>query len=519
MKRFVIALMLSALSLSLWAQGYEIGIKIKSIPGDTIILGHHFANDKRLIPDDTVKLDSKGFGVFKGKKKLPGGMYFIFMPSRNYFDILIDDNQKFTIENDTTPAKFLENMVITGDLQNQLFVDYQKFLGKCRTDYEKAKTDEEREAVNKRVEDHYNEQITKYPDMFFSKFLTATRDVQIPANITDQNERYFYYKAHYFDNFPVSDGRLLRTALYEPKINQYIDNIVIQMPDSLIKETNWLVNATRPKGKLVKGENDELFRFMLVYFFNKYAKSESMVAENVYCSLAEIYVKDAVWDTDSFKTELKKKITKKENCLVGNMSKDLILKQLPDDTVKINALRPFTEVLKTEGVEIENKKPDFEDRRDDVVRILEDLIGHFGGYIDMHKTPAKYTLIVFWEPDCSHCKEEIPKLFKFYNDTLAPMGVKVWAVYMNRSVDKLGDLHRHINKWFDFVKEKKLFAPGWINCWNPFDQYRDNYDVNSTPTFYLLDDKKEILLKRIGHEQVYDFIKMVEEDKAKRGEK
>ena len=219
MKRFVIALMLSALSLSLWAQGYEIGIKIKSIPGDTIILGHHFANDKRLIPDDTVKLDSKGFGVFKGKKKLPGGMYFIFMPSRNYFDILIDDNQKFTIENDTTPAKFLENMVITGDLQNQLFVDYQKFLGKCRTDYEKAKTDEEREAVNKRVEDHYNEQITKYPDMFFSKFLTATRDVQIPANITDQNERYFYYKAHYFDNFPVSDGRLLRTALYEPKIN------------------------------------------------------------------------------------------------------------------------------------------------------------------------------------------------------------------------------------------------------------------------------------------------------------
>ena len=504
MKRFVIALMLSALSMSLWAQGYEIGIKIKSIPGDTIILGHHF--NERLIPDDTVKLDSKGFGVFKGKQKLPGGMYFIFLPSRNYFDILIDDNQKFTIENDTVPSKFLENMVITGDLQNQLFVDYQKFLGKCRTDYEKAKNDEEREAVNKRVEDQYNEQITKYPDMFFSKFLTATRDITIPANITDQNERYFYYKAHYFDNFPVSDGRLLRTALYEPKIKQYIDNIVIQMPDSLIKETNWLVNATRPKGKLVKGENDELFRFMLVYFFNKYAKSESMVAENVYCSLAEIYVKDAVWDTDSFKTELKKKITKKENCLVGNISKNLVLKQLPDDTAKINAIRPYTDVMKEDGVEVETRKPDFEDRRNDVVRILDEYIKHYGGYIDMHKTPAKYTLIVFWEPDCSHCKEEIPKLFKFYNDTLAPMGVKVWAVYMNRSVDKLGDLHRHINKWCDFVIEKHLMAPGWIN-------------VNSTPTFYLLDDKKEIILKRIGHEQVYDFIKMVEEDKAKRGEK
>ena len=99
------------------------------------------------------------------------------------------------------------------------------------------------------------------------------------------------------------------------------------------------------------------------------------------------------------------------------------------------------------------------------------------------------------------------------------MGVKVWAVYMNRSVDKLVDLHRHINKWFDFVNEKQLFANGWINCWNPFDQYRDNFDVNSTPTFYLLDEKKEIIAKRIGHEQVYEIINMIEDEKAKRGEK
>ncbi|MBO4371427.1 MAG: thioredoxin family protein, partial [Bacteroidales bacterium] len=169
--------------------------------------------------------------------------------------------------------------------------------------------------------------------------------------------------------------------------------------------------------------------------------------------------------------------------------------------------------------EIEKKKPDFEARRNDVVEILENLNSAFGPYIDMHKTPSKYTLIVFWEPDCSHCKEEIPKLFKFYNDTLSTMGVKVWAVYMNRSVDKLGDLHRHINKWFDFVNEKKLFANGWINCWNPFDQYRENFDVNSTPTFYLLDDKKEIIAKRISHEQVYEIINMIEEEKAKRGEK
>ena len=149
MKKIFIALLLCVLCGGLQAQGYEIGIKIKSIPGDTVILGHHF--NERLIPDDTVKLDAKGFGVFRGKKKLPGGMYFIFLPNRNYFDILIDDNQKFTIENDTTPSKFLDKMVITGDLQNQLFVDYQRFLAQCRTDFEKAKTDDEKNAINQRV--------------------------------------------------------------------------------------------------------------------------------------------------------------------------------------------------------------------------------------------------------------------------------------------------------------------------------------------------------------------------------
>ena len=35
-----------------------------------------------------------------------------------------------------------------------------------------------------------------------------------------------------------------------------------------------------------------------------------MYAENVYVELAEIYCKDAKWDTDSFKTETLKKITK-----------------------------------------------------------------------------------------------------------------------------------------------------------------------------------------------------------------
>ena len=86
---------------------------------------------------------------------------------------------------------------------------------------------------------------------------------------------------------------------------------------------------------------------------------------------------------------------------------------------------------------------------------------------------------------------------------------------MNRSVDNFGDLHRHMNKWFDFVEKQKMFASGWYNLFNPFDQYRDNFDVNSTPTFYLLDSKNEIIAKRISFHQMYELMKYLDEAEEK----
>ncbi|MBQ1697797.1 MAG: DUF5106 domain-containing protein [Bacteroidales bacterium] len=524
MKKIMLLLLVSAIMTGIAAaQGYEIKIKIHHIPNDTVILGHHF--NERLIPDDTVVLDNKCEGVFRGKEKLPGGMYFMFLPSHNYFDFLIDGSQKFSIENDTTD--FLKNMKITGSLENQIFHDYQVMLGDASKDYrtlnedfEKVKGDsvkeapirEKMKAVSQRVEQAYKDQITKYPDQFFSVFLKSTRDIEVPATITDQNDRFYYYKNHYFDNFPLSDARLLRTQYYQNKVEKYIDNLCMQMPDSLNKECKWLIDKARG--------NDELFRFMLVFLFNKYAKNENMYAENVYVELADIYIKDAKWDTDSFKTELGKKIAKRKNCLVGNPSKDLLMRQLPNDTVKIEALRPAIDKMKEEGVAVEKAKPDFEARRNDVVRILNNLVNNFGRTdISVHSIPAKYKMVVFWEPDCSHCKEEMPKLFSFYKDTLSTIGCKVFAIYMNKSVDNLGDLHRHMNKWFDFVKKQKMMATGWYNYFNPFDQYRDNYDVNSTPTFYLLDDKNEILAKRISFHQMYDLMKFLDEAKEKEKQK
>lgn len=514
MKKLLMIMLICTLALAARAQGYEIKVKINHLkPGDEIILGHHF--NERLIPDDTIKLNANGSGLFKGSKKLPGGMYFLFMPNKSYFDIIIDNVQNFSIENDTTD--YLKNIVVTGSVENTVFVEYQRFMLNQQEKYtviaEKQKTAKESndsktvnectaqiDQLNKDLNDHYLSIKKQYPDLFFTKFLTATRDIEVPASITDPDKQYLYYKQHFFDNFEVSDPRLLRTVIYQPKIERYIDKVVVQMPDSLIKECKWLVNQSR--------SSDELFRFMLIYLFNKYAKSETIASENVYVSLAEIYVKDAVWDTDSFKIQLDKKIAKKKNCLIGNTAKEITMQRLPGDSVRIEALRPYLETLKEKGVELEKQKPDFEARRSDVVKILDNFVNQFDGYIKLSQIKAKYTVLWFMEPDCSHCKKETPEFYKFYLDTLQKYDVAVLCIYMNKSVDKFADLYRHIGKWFDFVESNHFY--GWYNIWNPFDQYRENYDISSSPVLYLLDEKKEILAKRIDYHQVYELVDYID---------
>ncbi len=116
-----------------FAQAYNIKVKIPKLKNQQLILGHHFAT--MLIPDDTLVLNSKGEGFFKGKEKLREGMYFIFLPSKKTFDIIIGENQKFTVINDTVDLR--KYLKVEGDKENSIFVDYQNFLDKQRKEAKK----------------------------------------------------------------------------------------------------------------------------------------------------------------------------------------------------------------------------------------------------------------------------------------------------------------------------------------------------------------------------------------------
>lgn len=521
MKKYIIGFVFLILAISgVYAQqGYKIEVKVKGAENGQIILGHHKSGN--LIPDDTAKANSQGYAVFKGKKKLPHGLYLIFLPNRTYFDILVGDDQQFYVENDTTDL--FKNLKVKGSLDNEIFLRYQQFMEKnsqkakaIEEKLKKAKSDKEKEKYKKQLQDltdewkNYILNINKeYPNLYVSQFLKGLIDVQVPDSIKDPLKQYLWLKKHYFDNFDISDIGMFYTPFYEKKIDNYLDKIIVQHPDSLIEAVDYIL--ARVKG------NDEMYKNVLIHLFNKYARSQMMIAENVYTHLAEIYIKDAYWSDPKFINRLKTRIARKKNCLIGVQAQPLELAVLPPDSAAIEQLRIPLKEMKQKGKEIEKQKPKFDDRIADLSELLAQYMANFPQYIDLYKINANYIVLWFMDPECSHCRAETPQMFKIFKNDLKDKGVVVLNIYLPRNTDDWGRFCDHIGKWFTFVEKDKLYADGWINAWNPFANSRFKYDISSTPKVYVLDKDKKIIAKNIGPDQVKEVI--LDMEKAKKDEK
>src|SRR3990170_8338872 len=98
--RFTNTLLALLFALAASAQnGYEIKVTLKPFKNQYIYLGHYYGKQLPII--DSVKLNDKSEGVFKGTKKLGGGIYLIGYPDRaRNFEILVDKNQKFSVSAD-----------------------------------------------------------------------------------------------------------------------------------------------------------------------------------------------------------------------------------------------------------------------------------------------------------------------------------------------------------------------------------------------------------------------------------
>ncbi len=283
-----------------------------------------------MYPDDTIRLNNKGMGQFTGDHHLPEGMYLIYLPNTRYFEIIMGKDQEFSIEVDT--ADFIKSMVVKGSEENQVFLDFQKYMVSLRkhADSITAQTAKRKKIprpgnllsadlkkINEDRISHIDNISKEHPGLFVSDFLKATLDVAVPdpprdekGNIKDSTWQYYYYRSHYFDNFNISDPRLLRTPLYEDKVMTYITKVIPQIPDSLYKPIDFLIEKSRA--------DSNLFRFMLITLFNYYGKSNIMGMDAIQVYIADKYYMNESWWSDAkFMADLKDRVDKTRPLLIG----------------------------------------------------------------------------------------------------------------------------------------------------------------------------------------------------------
>jgi peroxiredoxin len=125
----------------------------------------------------------------------------------------------------------------------------------------------------------------------------------------------------------------------------------------------------------------------------------------------------------------------------------------------------------------------------------------------LYEVKSPYTVICFWDPTCSHCKEEVPKLDSLYQQVWKSKGVKVVGMKTEGTMEQwLKFIHEHnLKDWVHVYQTQEMkdadYAAGRPN-------YRQLYDVYQTPMLYLLDHDKRIIAKKLSYQQLHDLLQV-----------
>lgn len=457
------------------SQNLHIDIKLENVSDSSAYLAHYL--DGRIFADDTTKLVN-GVGLFKKDSLLDQGIYVVYLPSQKYFDLLLGNDQKFSIHSDS--KDFVNNLSISGSKESEAFADFQKFMKaktensrKLQEEYKKKTNDEKAKAEYKErfkkadleVKAYVKSLNEKFPKpSFVSAFANFTLSPEAPdfsksiaADFPDRDKEiklrnYIWTKDNYLSNLNPADDRYLRTPLLKDKLKFFFEKIVIQQRDSIVKESIKLIEQARP--------NKKCFQYYTQYALNYAIKSKIMGVDAAFVDLAKRYYisGQATWADSSLMANIKERVIKLQYNLLDMKAQDLALETID------------------------------------------------GEFVKLHEVDADYTVLYFFETDCGHCKKVTPRLKPEILDAYQDLNVQVMAIYTQQEKET----------WQKYIDDNQLYD--FINCYDP--NYRTNfriyYDVFSTPTIYLLDKDKKIVAKRLDIDNLKGFLDHERKRKAEK---
>ena len=454
MKRLTLILLALLPLVSAAKPTYKFTLQIDGNTDSMLIMGYYYA--QHTYSCDTAVNNGKGRFVFEGNRDLLPGLYFFTDTKGRYVDFVVY-HEKPEFKFHTDQRDWQQNMTVKGSKENTLFFNFHRATNNFYREMEEAKAAlgdtaymEFRARQMKRIDSLRMATIEEHPETMLSRMMLATKDVDIPPDSLEGNERYFWFMHHYFDYIPLDDDFIIRTpkAVFYQHVMDYVDRHMRGLPPSMI---NPLLDSMIDRSE----KAPEVFKWLVHTMTEKYLQSNVMVYDEVYVHLVQRYYATgkAVWSSPSVVDEQVERAAKWERLLVGREAPELIL----FDTLQ----RAWS----------------------------------------LHHMQGRYTLLLFWSPTCGHCREIIPEIYKTFERVADSLDMTAFAI-LSEPDDGT------VKKWKKFIADNKMNSPRWVhlNGGEANVDWREVYDIQTTPQIYLIDNKDHKFLAKKLNSELFEQI-------------
>lgn len=452
MKKHIFFILLIAIPFVAFGakKGYKITFRVENNTDTIMYMGYYHAQNRYIC--DSTSGNGKGKFVFEGKEELHPGLYY-FTNNRDRFVefVVYRESQHFTLSTDN--ENWMLRMTVKDSRENEIFFNYKRAEEVYYQQMDEASRTVDSATFRNEYRPRYIHTldslrlsfIHQYPDCMLSRMMFSTKDPDVPDKHPDgsamtKRERFDWLMAHFFDNMPLDDDFIIRTpkAVFYDRVMEYVDKNMNGMPPELICPLlDSLIDRAEPAR--------EVYRWLILNLTNHYLTSRIMVYDEVYVHLVLRYFATGKVPgvEPSLIDEQVEQATKWERLLVGKEAPELIL----FDTLRRAA--------------------------------------------SLHHMPGRYTLLLFWSPTCGHCRDIIPAVYKVYEQYADSLSVSAFAILTEPDDGT-------IVKWKKFLADHQMVHPRWVNL-NGAEanvDWRQVYDIQTTPQIYLIDNKDHKFLAK-----------------------
>lgn len=430
-------------------------IKVKGgTAGTSDLIGFYAEQNIKL---DTTTISSNGTIRYQNPDGYPQGMYYVKLAEKKYLQIILGEDQKFTME--TTLDDPDGQMKIDGSDENKAFFEAIKFekprnpkltevgnrlkgLTKGTPEYDAVKA--EQDALIQERKDFIASMNKKYPNTLFMAFKNAGQNPDLREDLP-QDQQIFQYRQEFWDNVDFSDKRLLRTQVINNKLKRYFTELTPQSPDSIFASAVHLC--------------DRLYKHPLYYMFatnwvvKQYEPSKCtlMDPEAVFVRMVGRYMtkEKAFWADSMNLYAIQQKAREMSKSLVGDPGPDVTSKDLQGNTHRL------------------------------------------------FDNDADYLVVYMFSPSCEKCIEQTPKLVQWHQEW-KNKGADVYAIALDTD-------NTELQNYID--KNGMKFPVVWDSTNRSI---YGRYYVDITPEIFVLNKERKIIGKNL---KVFQIETVINRDK------